>query len=491
MTEEELVIDDEQGGAKLYPGNAEVRELPLLLVPRDETGAVNLHRPYIDEVKLSIDGEIYTRIVDVFDCWYESGSMPFASLHYPFENKEAFHARYPAEFIAEGMDQTRGWFYSLMNLGVGLFGKAPYKHVIVNGTILAEGGEKMSKSKKNYTDPMELVAKFGVDAIRYFLLSSPVIKGESVDFTDKSVEEVYKKVIQRLENVLSLYEMNKEENYPMITESDDVLHTWIISRLHEVIRDATSGYDSYALDEATRPIDQFVDDLSVWYVRRMRAALKGDEGEALQKETYGVLRYVLYSFSRVIAPVMPFLAERVYLTAGGEKVSVHLDTWPEAGDVNDEVIQTMKQVRNLVSLGLMARTKANISVKQPLLSVTFTVPVKEEYQTLILDELNVKEVRCNEDQTEEVLLDTTITDALQKEGDVRKLIRAVQDARKETGLVPSDEIILTVSSDLDGSDMSSLMNVCNVKEVISNPSCEGVSVDLSQGKISFSISKRS
>ncbi len=486
-TEEELIHDDEREGAKLYPGNAEVRKLELSLVPRDETGAVNLHRPYIDEVELLIDGKEYKRIVDVFDCWYESGSMPFAQLHYPFENKALFDKNYPADFIAEGMDQTRGWFYSLINLGVGLFDKAPYKHVIVNGTILAEGGEKMSKSKKNYTDPLELVEKFGVDAVRYFLLSSPVIKGESVEFADKSVEEVYKKVIQRLENVLSLYEMNKPSLITSVTKGRNVLDRWILSRVHELVRDATNGYDTYILDEATRGVDQFVDDLSVWYIRRTRGALKGDEGEDVQRATYGVLRYVLETLSKVVAPVMPFAAERIYTTINGERESVHLESWPVGGVIESDVVAEMKKTRELVSLGLMKRTALKLNVKQPLLSVSFKEPLTEEYMSLIEDELNVKEVKHDAGQVEDVMLDNTITDELQKEGDLRKLMRAVQDVRKEAGLVPGDEITLTVSKDLDLGDVSSLLSVCKVKEIKVDTSLTGNVVELSSGQMYFSI----
>ncbi len=488
-TEEELIHDDEHGGAKLYPGNAEVRKLDLSLVPRDETGAINLHRPYIDDVVLEIDGKEYKRVVDVFDCWYESGSMPFAQLHYPFENKELFDKNFPADFIAEGMDQTRGWFYSLINLSVGLFGKAPYKHVIVNGTVLAEGGEKMSKSKKNYTDPLELVEKFGVDAVRYFLLSSPVIKGESVEFADKSVEEIYKKVIQRLENVLSLYEMNMEGKVEKIGKGKNVLDRWILSRVHEVVRDATHGYDTYALDEATRGVDQFVDDLSVWYVRRTRGALKGDEGEEIKKETYGVLTYVLDVFAKAIAPVMPFVAERIYMTVGGEKESVHLESWPTEGEIKEEVLTMMKKTRELVSLGLMQRTKEKLNVKQPLLSVTFKERVDDEYMKLVVDELNVKEVKLDEGQTEDVILDATITEELQKEGDLRKLMRAIQDARKEAGFIPSDEITLTVSKELDLGDISSLLSVCKVKEIKVDPSLTESAVDLSSGILYLLVTK--
>lgn len=488
-TEEELIHDDEQAGAKLYPGNAEVRKLELSLVPRDETGAVNLHRPYIDEVELLIDGKEYKRIVDVFDCWYESGSMPFAQLHYPFENKALFDKNYPADFIAEGMDQTRGWFYSLINLGVGLFDKAPYKHVIVNGTVLAEGGEKMSKSKKNYTDPLELVEKFGVDAVRYFLLSSPVIKGESVEFADKSVEEVYKKVIQRLENVLSLYEMNKKSSVPNVVVAENVLDRWILSRVHELVKEATTGYDTYMLDEATRGVDQFVEDLSVWYIRRTRGALKGDDGEDKQMSTYGVLRYVLETFAKVVAPVMPFTAERIYSTIGGEKESVHLESWPAGGAIESDVIAEMKKARELVSLGLMKRTALKLNVKQPLLSVTFKESLAVEYLPLIQDELNVKEVKHDAGQAEDVVLDVTITEELQKEGDLRKVIRAVQDARKEAGLVPSDEITLALSKSLDVGDTSSLLSVCKVKEVAVDTSLTENGVDLSSGILYLLVTK--
>ncbi len=488
-TEEELIRDDEKEGAKLYPGNAEVRKLDLLLVPRDETGSINLHRPYIDDVLLEIDGTEYKRVVDVFDCWYESGSMPFAQLHYPFENKELFDKNFPADFIAEGMDQTRGWFYSLINLGVGLFGKAPYKNVIVNGVVLAEGGEKMSKSKKNYTDPLELIEKYGVDSLRYFLLSSPVIKGESVEFADKSVEEVYKKILQRIENVLSLYEMNKEGEVKKVSEGKNVLDRWIISRVHEVIRDATSGYDSYALDEATRGVDQFVDDLSVWYVRRTRGALKGDEGQDVKKETYGALSYVLDMFAKAVAPVMPFMAERIYMTVSGEKESVHLESWPHGGEMEEEVLTLMKKTRELVSLGLMKRTELKLNVKQPLLSVTFKEKLDDEYKHLVMDELNVKEVKHDEGQIEEVTLDTTITEELEKEGDLRKLIRAVQDARKEAGLVPGDEITLTVSQELNLGDISPLLTVCKVKEIIVDQVDVGGAVEISSGVLHLLVTK--
>ncbi len=432
------------------------------LVPRDETGTVNLHRPYIDEVELEIEGVIYKRIPDVFDCWFESGSMPFASLHYPFENQETFKKNYPADFIAESMDQTRGWFYSLINLGVGLFDRAPYKHVICNGLINGADGQKISKSLGNYTDPLLLVDRFGADAFRYYLMSSPVIKGESINFKDTELEDVYKKLIQRLENVLSLYEMNNPGNVIPSSASPDVLDMWIVQRVHEVIDYATKGYDAYKLDEATRPVDLFIDDLSVWYVRRARGKLKGEEGEEVAARTYTTLAYVLDAFSRVIAPIMPFIAERTYQTIGGKKESVHLESWPQAASIDKEILEDMKKVRAVVTFAHSLRTQAKIGVRQPLQKLTLKDEIKKEYHQMILDELNVKEISHDPSFSEVCLLDTAITPDLQAEGDVRNLMRAVQDARKEKGLTPKDTVVLITSYEVPATHKAILMSTCRI-----------------------------
>lgn len=489
ITEEEVLRDEKEVITTLYLGNAEVRKLNLKIIPRDETGAVNLHRPYIDQVEM-IDskGGAMRRIPDVFDCWFESGSMPFASLHYPFENKHVFDKNYPAQFIAEGMDQTRGWFYSLINLGVGLFGKAPYEHVIVNGLVLASTGVKLSKSEKNYTDPMELVKKFGADAMRYALLSSPVVKGENLQFDDDLIEEVYKKCISRLENVVTLYEMNAIGTVVPGVSSTDILDKWMISRVHQLVHESTNGYDSYLLDDATRGISNLIDDISVWYTRRSRDRLKGDIQSKETQEAYQTLSYTLVTLSKIMAPVMPFIAERVYQQIGGNCESVHLDSWPEGGNIDQALLSDMKDVRDMVSLGLMKRTESKINVKQPLLSVTFKKSVDKKYFDLICDELNVKEVIIDQSQESEVVLDITITEELQQEGDVRKLIRVVQDLRKEKGLQPADEITLTVSSLQNPGDISLLLTTCKIKEMKEDSSVEGISVELSFATIIVSIS---
>lgn len=459
---DEEIIADMMMHEDTSPAHAHVIPVHPLLVPRDEAGAVNLHRPYIDEVELSIDGVIYKRIPDVFDCWFESGSMPFASLHYPFENKEVFEKTYPADFIAEGLDQTRGWFYSLINLGVGLFDKAPYKHVIVNGLVMAESGLKLSKSEKNYTDPMELVEKYGADAVRCFLLSSPVVKGENVQFNDKGVEDVYKKVISRLENVLSLYEMNKEGVITPNASSPHILDKWIISRTHQVVAAATKGYDTYMLDEATYPIDALIDDLSVWYIRRSRDRLKGDTEGDDKALAYGTLTYVLTVLSKVLAPVMPFIAERVYTTVGGTGESVHLESWPKAGVIDEALHIEMKKVRDIVTVALSLRTQAKIGVRQPLQKLTTQESLREDYHQMILDELNVKEIATDSTLSSPCLLDTEITPELRAEGDVRNLMRAIQDARKEKGLTPKDGITLLTNYEIPDNLLQTLMNTCKV-----------------------------
>lgn len=486
-TEEEVMEDEASDHTEMYLKNAEIKKLDLHLVPRDEIGAVNLHRPYIDEIELEINGKTYKRILDVFDCWFESGSMPFASLHYPFENKEIFDNNYPADFIAEGLDQTRGWFYSLINLGVGLFDKAPYRHVIVNGMILAGSGKKMSKSESNFTDPMDLVNKFGADALRYFLLSSPVVRGENTEFDDASVGEVYKKIIMRLENVLQLFVMNKGENLESSSSSKNILDTWIISRLNEIIREATNGYENYELDIATRGVEKFVDDLSVWYVRRSRERLKGDSGEENWKESLQTLSFVLFELSKVIAPVMPFIAERIYKQVCGEKESVHLEKWPIAGEINESLIREMQDVRDVVSVGLMKRTESKQNVKQPLSSITIKKNTPEIYFSLIIDELNVKKVIVDEAQTGDVELDLTITDELKREGDVRKLIRAVQDTRKEKGLSPKDSIVLILSSLSNLGELNLLKTICKVSEIKEDINVKDNSAELSSGILYFSI----
>ena len=397
------------------------------------------------------------RVPDVFDCWFESGSMPYGQHHYPFENKAVFEQEhYPAQFIAEGLDQTRGWFYSLIVLGTALFGKSPYENVIVNGLVLAEDGKKMSKSLQNYPDPLELANRTGVDAMRLYLLSSPIMRGEDLHFSEKEVLELQRKNIGRLHNVLAMYEMfaspvdvaKASEGTPASGDSDNVLDKWIINRLNQLIVESTSGYKNYELDRATRPIGDFIDDLSVWYLRRSRDRLKGEDA-ADKVLALATLRYVLQQLSLVIAPAMPFYAEYLWqaVRSDTDAQSVHLAAWPEIKATDEEAIERMKMVREIVTTALEARTKANIKVRQPIMSVMGpTLPT--ELAQVVLDELNAKEYVARE--KEEVSIDTTLTPELVAEGAVRELMRAVQGKRKTEGLQPADEITLVVDTDPAG-----------------------------------------
>ncbi|MEK9201604.1 MAG: class I tRNA ligase family protein, partial [Patescibacteria group bacterium] len=265
---------------ELFLKTAEVKELIFSRVPHNKNYELDLHRPYIDEMKFSCTcGGVMERIPEVFDTWYESGSMPYASRHYPFETKQ-FNAkkgfRFPADFIAEGVDQTRGWFYSLLMLSVGIFGKTPYKNVVVNGTILAEDGQKMSKSLGNYPPVDFIFDKYGADAMRYYLLLSPVVHGEDFSFSEKGVDEVVKKLLLRFQNVYSFYEMHPGDDSQKGRSDRNILDRWIMSRLAELRNLVTENMQKYALDSAARPLLDFVDDLSTWYIRRSRERFKGD-----------------------------------------------------------------------------------------------------------------------------------------------------------------------------------------------------------------------
>ncbi len=468
------------------------KEIIFRAYPHNEHFELDVHRPYIDQVQLRgvMDGD-WKRVPDVFDCWFESGSMPFASNHYPFKTDVfnpkgtlGFFAKgYPADFIAESIDQTRGWFYSLIVLGTALFGRSPYKAVVTNGLVLAEDGRKMSKKLKNYPDPMELIEKFGADSLRHYLLSSSVIRGEDLRFSARGVEEVTKKLLMRLDNVRSFYELYKvptnppefsDENSLASPQTSDknvwdeeirglfqrkiledssvhVLDRWVISRLGELLRDTTKGFETYELDVATRPLGPFIDDLSTWYLRRSRDRFKteGDEKtEALQ-----TLRFVLYTLSHIIAPVMPFFAEDLYQRVKGpkDKESVHLTEWPQAIPIDEQLHRDMQHVRTLSSLGLQEREKAAIKIRQPLARLTVKVlPPTHDLQFLIADEINVKEVVGDSNVNVEVLLDTALTPQLREEGLMRDFIRTIQDLRKTQKLTISDRPVLSISTNLDG-----------------------------------------
>lgn len=457
--DERKALEVKNNGKEDFIDNAEVREIIYSHLPYGENGEINLHRPHIDQVVFSCSCEgTMRRVPDVFDCWFESGSMPFAQNSFGGELLLNFNPEkskgYPADFIAEGLDQTRGWFYSLIVLGVALFDKSPYKKVIVNGLILAENGQKMSKKLKNYPDPMEVVDRYGADALRLYLLSSPVVHGEDLRFSERGVKDIAGKTLGRLHNCLTFLQLNapNEKAGGTRPESEHILDRWVVARLTETLELITASTEKGELDRATRPLHDFVDDLSVWYVRRSRDRFKSDNvsDRALVAAT---LAYVLSEFSKILAPFAPLYADYLYQKVGGVKESVHLEEWPNYKKLTDGesgLLLEMKDARSIVSLALEARAKANIKVRQPLSKLTVKrVPdnISDAMRVIIAEEVNVSEVVLNDEQSEEIVLDTVITPELKAEGDLRELIRAIQDLRKKAGLKQGELAVLSVSSD--------------------------------------------
>ena len=445
--------------------NATIHKIDFVQWPHTEDFELDIHRPLIDSITWkNEDGELMKRIPDVFDVWYDSGAMPFASQHYPFENKEEFEKVdsriFPADFIAEGLDQTRGWFYSLLCLGVSLFGKSPFKNVSVNGLILAEDGKKMSKSLNNFPELMSVVEKYGADSLRYFLMTSPAVTAEEVAFSEKSLDEINKKIFNRLDNVHTFYktysdglDCNSDDGFCSI-KSENVLDQWIWARLKKLNKDMTKDLDSYLVSRAVRPIAPFIDDLSTWYLRRSRDRFKGDN--TVDRDFAIVtMRSVLLNLSKLIAPVIPFSAEDLYQKIKGKDsaLSVHLEDWPELGELTEKeeiLLVNMESARNLVESGLSLRAKSQIKVRQPLALFVYTNKegknLSSDIEEIIKDELNVKSVAIGES----IFLDTVITEELKEEGMSRDLVRAIQEARKAFGFSPQDKILLQLEDNATG-----------------------------------------
>ncbi len=393
----------------------------------------DLHKHIVDQITVPCGcGKEMKRIPDVLDCWFESGSMPYAQMHYPFENKELFEKNFPAEFIAEGADQTNKWFYYMHVLAVALFDSPAYKNVIVNGIVLADDGKKMSKRLQNYPDPMDVMEKYGSDALRFYLMSSPVVRAENLSFHEKGVDEIYKKVVMIMENIMAFYDLHAQDVDENAKTSEHVLDKWIMGRLNQLIAQVTVAYENYDLQNASRPLLEFISDFSTWYVRRSRDRVKTEQ----KIDVVSTMKKVFTELSKVAAPVMPFLAERMY-QAVGQQESVHLAQWPKGGDVQSDVLEDMAVVRKIVEQGLAARARAGIKVRQPLARLAIdNKELSEDYYHLILEELNVKSVGVSDS----FKLDTKITPELKKEGQAREITRQINSARKKAGLTIKDVI---------------------------------------------------
>ena len=391
----------------------------------------DLHKHFVDKIVIKKDGKTYHRTPEVLDCWFESGSMPYAQAHYmgdatdgasagpePLAKDSEISKIFPADFIAEGLDQTRGWFYTLMVLGTCLFDQSPYKNVIVNGLVLAEDGKKMSKRLKNYPDPTLMLDTYGADAIRLYMIYSPVVKAESLKFSENGVKQLMRDLLIPWWNAYSFFVTyanvdgfdDKEIVYP---ESENVLDKWIVSSMETLIHDVTEAMDDYDLQKSVRPFVKFVEDLTNWYIRRSRRRFWKSQNDGDKLCAYRTLRYVLVQLAKVAAPFTPFIAEEIYMNLKGESdpESVHLCDFPAANDAarQPELEKAMAEVMTVVELGRRLRADHDLKVRQPLAALRIAgaeVRSKseevgsEELIALILDELNIKKVELIADETE-------------------------------------------------------------------------------------------
>lgn len=395
-----------------------------------------LHKPAIDEIEIDCDcGGKAKRIPEVFDCWFESGSMPYAQQHYPFEHKNDFQKLFPADFIAEGLDQTRGWFYTLHVLAAILFKKPAFKNCVVNGIVLASDGKKLSKRLKNYDEPQIIFDKIGVDALRLFLLSSTPM-GEDYRFSTEAVQIELRKTILPLINTLSFFttyapidNFKPKEN----NSTKNILDLWFISRINQTELNIKKSMDKYDLTNASRNIEDLITDLSQWYLRRSR---KRQDKTDFYQTLYDSLKKIAIIF----APFIPFLSENIWQVLKDKKdpISVHLTDWPEAGVIDEEVLKNMKTVREITEKAHALRAENSIRTRQPLAKLTIDKKLDKEFLEILKEEVNVLEVETGE----KIDLDLEITPALKEEGIARDIIRLVQDLRKKAGFNPADKVDL-------------------------------------------------
>ena len=476
------------GHKKVVGSVAELEELT-------KTKITDIHKDKVDPLTFKCPqcGGEMKRVSDVLDCWFESSSMPFAQLHYPFENKEKFENNFPAQFIAEGIDQTRTWFYYLHVIAGGIFGKRSFDNAIANGIVLAEDGKKMSKSLQNYPDPYLIMEKYGSDALRAYLVSSPVVRAENLNFSEKEVQGALRKNIIILWNIYKFYQMFASEFYSQEEasgkedkkenekedkkeETKNILDQWILIKLNNLIKEVSTRLNEYNLSSAFRAITEFIDELSTWYLRRSRDRFKANDqrDKALALKT---MEKVLINLSKLMAPFTPFIAESIW-----QKVtkfdfkdlehSVHLEAWPElsgeklSSDEN-KVLETMAKARQIIELGLAKRDQAGMKIRQMLasLNVQGSSELESEYQELIKAELNIKELIFSNPQAEhlEVELDTVLTPELKQEGLKRELIRSINLLRKEKNLSIQDQATVYYQS---SADLSS--NIEELKEEVAH-----------------------
>lgn len=434
FTDKEIIYKS-QNGELWYPTFSEVRKSNWRKIPRNEFGELDLHRPFVDAVVLKCPQckAKMTRIPDLIDVWFDSGAMPYAQWHYPFENKKIFKKQFPADFIVEAVDQTRGWFYTLLAISTLLEKGASYKNVLVHGLVLDEKGQKMSKSKGNAVNPFEMMEKFGADAGRWYFYTTNAPEDSKL-FTEKDIQSKLTGLISTIENCLRFYELyNPEIGAPL--PKFNALDKWVFSKLYRLIDEVSADLDNYDVVAPARALEKFIiEDLSNWWLRRSRK----------RKEALPVLRYVLLESSKLLAPFMPFMAEDMHHRLKGSLESVHLEAWPKVLKkyIDDELEKEMAEVQKMVTEGLASRKEKQIKVRQPLAGVTVARAEKfaRDLEKLILEELNVKKIGYAEKSDEPVVLDTELSAALVGEGYVREVMRQIQDMRKEAKYRLADKV---------------------------------------------------
>ncbi len=367
----------------------------------------DLHKHFIDKIVIRKDGKTYRRTPEVLDCWFESGSMPYAQQHYMGEGDATKF--FPADFIAEGLDQTRGWFYTLMVLGTCLFDKSPYKNVIVNGLVLAEDGKKMSKRLRNYPDPTKMLDTYGADAVRLYMIYSPVVRAENLKFSENGVKQLMRDLLIPWWNAYSFFvtyaNVDKFDDAEVVyPESDNVLDKWIVSSMETLIADVTAAMDAYDLQRSIRPFVRFIEDLTNWYIRRSRRRFWKSTNDGDKLCAYRTLRYVLVQLAKVAAPFTPFIAEEIYrnLKGASDPDSVHLCDFPTANAAARDLVleRRMAAVQTVVELGRRLRADNDLKVRQPLSALRLAGADVAGLEDLIEDELNVKAVQFVADETE-------------------------------------------------------------------------------------------
>ena len=389
------------GHDEMIGSRAELKEKALCDI---DCETIDLHRPYVDEIKIKCSecGKEMSRVTDVIDCWFDSGSMPYAKYHYPFENKELFESQFPADFISEGVDQTRGWFYTLMILGTFVMGKSPYKNVLVNDLLLDKFGKKMSKSKGNIVSPFKTIETYGADTIRFYLpYTSPV--WTPIKFDEEGLKEIYSKYINTFKNTYSFFEMYANADnidpreYNIDVEKRDITDKWLISKLNKLIKEVTSAYEEYDLTKVTKAIIVFLnDDLSNWYIRSNRRRFWESELTESKKAVYLTTYEVLLTLTKLTAPITPYISEEIYKCLTN-KESVHLEDFPKYDDslINESIEKQMDLIRDICSLGRFAREEAKIKVRQPISELILDSNDEKtigNLQVIIKEELNVKNI---------------------------------------------------------------------------------------------------